>query len=113
MTEIDYYEEVRQKLVSGDLHMPKHKKVIKLMKIFWNEEEIKILNLFDKVGNYISSKQLAEKSGIPKEEIKRILARSVENGTLAKTGTRYSLKTFYRVFSRSILLFEKILKRTK
>jgi len=46
MTEIDYYEQVRQKLVSGDIHVPKHKKVIKLMKVFWNEEEIKILNHF-------------------------------------------------------------------
>ena len=40
-TEIDYYEQVRQKLVSGEIHVPKHKKVIKLMKIFLNEEEIK------------------------------------------------------------------------
>ena len=93
MTEIDYYEQVRQKLVSGDIHAPKHKKVIKLMKIFWNEEEIKLLSHFDTVGNYISSKHLSEKSGIPKDQIKQILARSVENGTLARTGSRYSLKT--------------------
>ena len=93
MTEIDYYEQVRQKLVSGDIHAPKHKKVIKLMKIFWNEEEIKLLSHFDTVGNYISPKQLSEKAGIPKDEIKKILARSVENGTLSKTGARYSLKT--------------------
>jgi len=93
MTEIDHYEQVRQKLVSGEIHAPKHKKIIKLMKLFWNEEEIKILSYFDSVGNYISSKKLAEKIDIPKEEIKRILARSVENGTLAQTGARYSLKT--------------------
>jgi len=93
MTEIDYYELVRQKLVSGSIHAPKHKKIIKLMKIFWNEEEIKILSHFDEVGNYISSKKLSEKTGIPKEDVKRILARSVENGTLAQKGARFSLKT--------------------
>ena len=43
MTKIDYYETVRQKLVLGPLKAPKHRKVTKLMKIFWNEDEIKLL----------------------------------------------------------------------
>ena len=91
MTEIDYYEQVRQNLVLGPLYAPKHKKIIKLMKIFWNEEEIKILSHFGKVGNFINAKALEEKTGIPKDEIKRILDRSIKNGTLAKKGARYTL----------------------
>lgn len=91
MTEIDYYEHVRQNLVLGPLHAPKHKKIMKLLKVFWNEEEIKILSHFDKVGNFISPRELEEKSGIPKNEIKKILARSVRNGTLAKRGAKYTL----------------------
>jgi len=91
MQEDDYYEHIRQNLVLGPLHVPKHKKIIELMKVFWTEEDIKILYHFNKVGNWVSLKQLEGKSGIPKDEIKRILARSLRNGTLAKKGTRYSL----------------------
>ena len=91
MTEIDYYEQVRQNLELGPIHAPKHKKIMKLMKVFWDEDEIKILSHFDKVGQWISLGKLEEKTGIPKSEIKRILARSIEIGTLAKKGARYSL----------------------
>ncbi|MFX1392439.1 MAG: 4Fe-4S binding protein [Promethearchaeota archaeon] len=91
MTEIDHYERVRQNLVLGPIRAPKHKKIIKLMKVFWNEEEIKILSHFDKVGKFISLKQLEEKTGIPKNEIKQILARSVKIGTIGKKGPRYTL----------------------
>ncbi|MBA7713427.1 hypothetical protein ES703_122430 [subsurface metagenome] len=91
MTEIDHYEQVRQNLVLGPINAPKHKKVIKLMQVFWNEEEIKILSHFGKVGQWISPKELEEKAGIPKNEIKQILAHSVKIGTLAKKGARYSL----------------------
>ena len=91
MKEVDYYEHVRLNLVLGPLQAPKHKKIIELMKVFWTEEDIKILYHFDKVGNWVSGKQLEEKTGIPKVEIKRILARSLRNGTLVKKGTRYSL----------------------
>ncbi|KKL04584.1 hypothetical protein LCGC14_2614620, partial [marine sediment metagenome] len=44
MSEIDNYEIVRQKLTLGPLVTPKHRKVKKLLKIFWNEEEIKLLS---------------------------------------------------------------------
>ncbi len=91
MTEIDYYDLIRQKLELGVLHAPKHKKILKLLKVFWDEDEIKLLSHFDKAGNFISKKELAEKSGIPKEEVKRILARSVKNGTIGNKGARYTL----------------------
>jgi len=91
MTEIDYYEQVRQNLELGPLHAPKHKKVIKLMKVFWDEEEIKVLSHFGKVGNFISKRELSEKSDLPKDKVKQILARSVRNGTIVNKGSRYSL----------------------
>ncbi len=92
MTEVDYYENVRQKLVLGPLNAPKHRKIIKLMKVFWNEEEIKILSHFESADKSITLKQLEEKTGIPKNEIKRILARSVEVGTISKSLTKYCLE---------------------
>jgi len=91
MTEIDYYDLVRQKLELGALYAPKHKKIIKLLKVFWDEDEIKLLSYFSKSGKFISKKELAEKSGIPKEEVKLILARSVKNGTIGNKGARYML----------------------
>ncbi len=37
MSEVDKYEVVRQKLALGPLTTPKHRKIKKLLKIFWNE----------------------------------------------------------------------------
>ena len=92
MTEIDYYEIVRPKLKLGPLFAPKHELVYELMKVFWNEEEIKILSYFKSADKLNSLKKIAEKSGIPRKEIKKILARSVKNGTISKIGTKYTLK---------------------
>ena len=63
MTEVDYYEAVRQKLVLGPLKYPKHRKIKKLLKVFWNEEEIKLISHFDTADKNISLSQLAERSG--------------------------------------------------
>ncbi|MFW9785567.1 MAG: 4Fe-4S binding protein [Candidatus Heimdallarchaeota archaeon] len=106
MTEVDYYELVRQKLVLGPLNAPKHRKVRKLMKVFWNEEEIKLLSHFNTPDQWISITQLEERTGIPKEEIKQILSRSVKNGTVHRSGSRFALEPlipgiFEKYFQRS------------
>ena len=92
MAEPDYYEIVRQKLTLGPLKTPKHKKIIELLKVFWNEQEIKILSQFESADKSISIRTLEEKTGIPKAELKKLLARSVRVGTLHKTGTKYALE---------------------
>jgi Pyruvate/2-oxoacid:ferredoxin oxidoreductase delta subunit len=91
MSEIDYYDVVRKKLVLGPLTAPKNRKIIKLMKIFWNEEEIKLLSHFENADKWNSLKQLVERSGLPKDQIKDLLKRSVENGTISKKGIKYCL----------------------
>ncbi|MFX1490127.1 MAG: hypothetical protein ACFFBI_13320, partial [Promethearchaeota archaeon] len=106
MTEVNYYDLVRKKLVLGPLSSPKHRKIIKLMKVFWNEEEIKLLSHFDSADKLMSLKQLSERSGMPKDEIKQLLRRSLRNGTLTKTGTKYCLEPiipgiFEKYFQRS------------
>ena len=88
----EYYEMVRQKLKLGPFFSPKHKLAFEIMKILWNEEEIKILSYFENADKSISLKKLAEKSEIPKNEIKKILARSVKNGTISKIGNKYGLE---------------------
>ncbi|MFX1451329.1 MAG: NADH-quinone oxidoreductase subunit I, partial [Promethearchaeota archaeon] len=91
MEDINYYEKVRQNLTLGPLKTHKHKKVIQLMKVLWNEEEIKLLSHFNKAGNWITKQQLAERSNIPKDQIKKILSRSVKIGTIASKINKYSL----------------------
>jgi Pyruvate/2-oxoacid:ferredoxin oxidoreductase delta subunit/peptidyl-tRNA hydrolase len=91
MTEVDYYETVRQKLVLGPLKTSKHRKIRKLLKVFWNEEEAKILSHFESADKSIRLKDLAEKTGILKKELKEILARSVRIGTISKVGGSYCL----------------------
>ncbi|MFX1256598.1 MAG: 4Fe-4S dicluster domain-containing protein [Promethearchaeota archaeon] len=92
MTNSKYYEIVRSKLKLEPFFTPKHKLVFEIMKILWNEEEIKILSYFESADKSISLRKLTEKSGIPKNEIKKILGRSVENGTISKIGNKYGLK---------------------
>jgi len=106
MSEVDYYDKVRQKLVLGPLSSPKHRKIIKLMKVFWNEEEIKLISQFDSADKYVSLKQLEVKSGMPKADIKQLLRRSLRNGTITKKGTKYCLEPiipgiFEKYFQRS------------
>ena len=90
--QLEYYEIVRRKLKLGPFFTPKHKLVFEIMKILWNEEEIKILSYFENADKLISLQKLAEKSGSPKNEIKKILARSVKNGTVSKIGNKYGLE---------------------
>ncbi|MFW9783677.1 MAG: hypothetical protein ACFFFB_15440, partial [Candidatus Heimdallarchaeota archaeon] len=91
MTEVDYYEIVRQKLQIGRITAPNHKKIFKLMKIFWNEDEIKIISQFNTVGMKTSRKELEEKTGKSEEEIEELLRRSARNGTILRSGSDYRL----------------------
>lgn len=91
MAETNYYENVRQKLELGPLIAPKHKKVIRLLKALWNEEEIKILSEFESADKWNSLKHLEEKTGLPRSEIKKTLEKLVKIGTISKKGTKYCL----------------------
>jgi len=91
MSEVDKYEIVRQKLSLGPLYAPKHKKIYELMKLLWNEEEINILSHFKDADQYNSLRELEKKIGIPRNEIKIILDRLKNRGTIVKRATKYSL----------------------
>lgn len=106
MTEMDNYEVVRKKMVLGPLTTPKNKNVTKLLKVFWNEEEIKLLSHFEKADEWTSLKQLQQRSELSKDEIKTLLARSIRNGTISKKGLKYCLDPllpgiFEKYFMRS------------
>ena len=88
---VDLYETVRQKLSIGAIKTPRHEKVIELMKVFWNEEEIKLLSHFPKSGKLISAKELVKKTGMPKTEVRSILKSAAKRHTIAKLGIKYGL----------------------
>ncbi len=118
MSEVDNYEVVRQKLALGPLTTPKHRKIRKLLKIFWNEEEINLLSHFRPADEYNSLKQLQERSGLPKDEIKQILRKSLRKGTIYRRGTKYCLEPvlpgiFERYFQRSRDTEENLKKAAK
>ena len=91
MNQTDYYEVVRQKLKLGPVYAPKHKKIYELLKLLWNEEEIKLLSYFEGVGKMLSPRKLSKISGLPKEQVKAILDRLAERGTILKVGNQYGL----------------------
>ena len=96
MTEVDYYENVRQKLTLGQINPPpRHKLVYKLLKLFWNEEEIKIITHFPSADKSITLEELETKTGIPQEKIKDILSRPVTVGTISEFRGKYSVVTIF------------------
>ncbi len=87
----DYYEIVRQKLTLGPLSAPKHPKVIELLKIFWNEDEIKLLSHFPTADKFIPLKELVKKSNLPKQEVKKMLKNMHKKRVICKSGSKYGL----------------------
>jgi ferredoxin len=93
MTQADLYETVRQKLSIGAIKTPSHEKVFELMKVFWNEQEIKLLSYFPKSGKLISIQELVEKCNgeMSKSEVRSLLNNAAKRHTIAKIGTKYGL----------------------
>jgi Pyruvate/2-oxoacid:ferredoxin oxidoreductase delta subunit len=88
MTEVNYYKIVRQKLTLGPLSAPKHEKIYELLKIFWNDDEIKILSHFPNADKSITLKELSDKTGIAEDELKSILKKLRAKRTIARTGKK-------------------------
>ncbi|MHA1270484.1 MAG: 4Fe-4S dicluster domain-containing protein [Candidatus Helarchaeota archaeon] len=94
MSNIDYYELVRQKLRVGKLGAPKHKKVIDFLKVIWTEEDVKLLCNMDGIGKLITARKLAEKVNLDKKQVKKMLDKMAEKGTILKIGSQYTLLPF-------------------
>lgn len=92
MSEIDYYEEVRQKLKIGEgLGTPKHERVMDFLRMIWNEEEVKLLNNFDGVGNALSAAKMAKKAGMDKKIVKKMLNDMADRGTIVRVANQFSI----------------------
>lgn len=91
MSADDVYEKIRQKLTLGPIFAPKHKKVDELLKILWNEKEAEILSHFNPCDQLTSLKELSERTGLSKNELKEILKNPLKKRTITRIGTKYTL----------------------
>lgn len=87
----DNYEIVRQKMKLGPIFAPKHPKVDKLLRIFWNEEEIEILAQFNSCDTPTALRELVERTSKSKEELKEILKEPLRKKTISQVGSKYTL----------------------
>jgi Pyruvate/2-oxoacid:ferredoxin oxidoreductase delta subunit len=88
---VDHYESVRQKMSIDELGTPRHKKTTEFLKMLYNEEEIELLDHFDRSYQLLSPARLAKKAGWDKDKVKKILTRLGKRGALFKLGTSYML----------------------
>ncbi len=91
MTEVDYYDIVRNKLRAGPIGAPKHKKVLEFLRIIWTEEEAKVLSHMEGVRKLTTPRKLAKIAGMEKEKVKEILNNCARKGTILKVGNSFGL----------------------
>ncbi|MFX1340134.1 MAG: hypothetical protein ACFFDK_16100, partial [Promethearchaeota archaeon] len=89
MTDLELYEKLRKLLKGG---LPKHDLTYKLISNMYTEEEAKILvSAFEKAGKPINIREIAKRSGIPRDKLKEILNNMYNRGKLTKFGSLYVL----------------------
>ena len=91
MTEIDHYESVRQKMSIDGIGTPKHKKTLEFLKMIYSDEEIKLLDHYDRAYQLLSPKQLAKKANLEKDDVKKIMKNLGKRGAIFKLGGKYML----------------------
>lgn len=82
--DVDDYERVRQKLQVGPLRAPRHEKIIELMRVFWDEETIKVLSHFPPAGERVTLDTLVERTGMEKKHVRKLLSRAAARKTINK-----------------------------
>jgi hypothetical protein len=90
----DVYDSIRRHMNSvWPLKLPKHQKILALLKmIFPTEEEAKIISLFEQPFVDLKNVQkIAKMTGLPPEKVEEVCAKMVEKGTILKTGKKYGL----------------------
>ena len=94
MSDVDIYEQIRQKLDVQGQGAPKHKAVLDFLKVIWTKGEVELLLNFDGVGKFVSASKIAKKSRIEKKKVKDILNKLSDKGTILKMANQYTLIPF-------------------
>ncbi|NHI93812.1 MAG: 4Fe-4S dicluster domain-containing protein [Candidatus Lokiarchaeota archaeon] len=94
MSDIDIYEQLRQKLNIQGQGAPNHRAILDFLKIIWTEDDVKLLLNFDSVGKFVSAAKIAKNSGLEKNNVKDTLNKLAEKGTILKMGNQYTLIPF-------------------
>lgn len=91
----DNYEGLRQIMNEGvAIKLPKHKAVIEMLKGIFSEEEVALLNVFEKPQQPLSSEQISQLSGVPEERVVEIFDDMAYKGKVVKAGNFYVLMSF-------------------
>ena len=90
----DLYDRIRRNMNSiWPLKLPKHKKIIEMLKILWHtEEEAKIISTFEQpLVDQKGPKKLAKLTGIPLEKLIELCENMAKRGVIFKEGKKYAL----------------------
>ena len=104
MTEVNHYESVRRKMSIGGIGTPKHKKTIEFLKMLYNDEEIKLLDTFDRAYQLLSSAKLAKKANLEKAKVKKILKNLRKRGLIFDMGGKYMIMNLVPGFFEHYIL---------
>ncbi len=104
MTEIDHYESVRQKMSVGGIGTPKHKKTIEFLKRLYNEEEIQLIDNFERAYQPLSAGKLAIKANMDKKVVKKMLKDLRKRGVIFDMAGRFMIMNLVPGFFEHYIL---------
>lgn len=90
----EIYDTIRRNMNSiWPLKLPKHKKILEMLKILWpTEEEARIIALFDQpLMDQKGPKKIAKLTGMPLDIVSEICERMAKRGVIFKEGKKYAL----------------------
>jgi ferredoxin len=95
MVEADIYEKLRKIMNAGTaIKLPKHKATGEMLRAIFSEEEARLLTVFEKSQQPLSSEKIAQLSGVPEEKVKKIFDDMAYKGKVIKAGNFYVLMPF-------------------
>lgn len=90
----ELYDKIRRQMNSiWPLKLPKHKKIIEMLKILWpTEEEARIISIFkEPLADQKGPRKIAKITGIPLEKVIEICENMAKRGVIFKQGKKYAL----------------------
>ncbi len=90
----DLYELIRRNMNSiWPVKLPKHKKILELLKLLWpTEEEAKIISVFkEPLLDQKSPSKISKLTGIPLDQVIEVCEHMAKKGVIAKDGKKFAM----------------------
>lgn len=95
MLEIGDYEKLRQVMNKNTpVRLAKHKATAEMLRSIFNDEEVKLLRVFQKTNEPLSAEKMSELSGVPKEKVNKIFSDMAYKGKILKVGNSFAIMPF-------------------